>query len=97
MHDIRSYLLKWKNDHDNWKFQKSKQNWIIRNIYIMEKDLFKIAVKYLGSGSVKSFLIDNAKGMLDKAKVDKDSQDYAKQKLQRKRARKLIKFYNKLL
>ena len=89
--NIRSYLLEWKNNHKDWKFQKSKQNWIIRNIYTMEKDLFKIAIKYLKTGSIKPFVIENAQTIIAKELPDEESVDYKRLKTQRKRARKIVK------
>lgn len=90
MHDAREYLLEWKTNNKNWKFQKSKQNWIIRNIYTMEKDLFKIAVKYLKAGSVKTFMIEAAQTIINKETNEAD-EDIKKQNKIKKRARKILR------
>jgi hypothetical protein len=98
VNDVREYLLHWKSKDKNWKFQKAKQNWIVRNLYSMEKDLFKISIKYLKAGSVKPFIIDNAKAILEKAELPQESEDTLNQKKHKKeckRARKVLKLNNK--
>lgn len=91
MHDAEQYLLEWKNNNNTWKFQKSKQNWIIRNLYTMEKTLFKIAIKYLKAGSVKPFLIEAAKVIMEKETLEETNPEYKRQKRDKKRARKILK------
>lgn len=95
MHDVREYLLQWKRKDKSWKFQKSKQNWIVRNIYVMDKELFKMAIKYLKSGSVKPYLIENAKAVLDQPELPQESEEFSKQKKLFKRARKVLRLSNK--
>ncbi|KAL3899082.1 MAG: hypothetical protein SGCHY_002303 [Lobulomycetales sp.] len=44
------FLSQWSTDKANWKFQKNKQTWILKNLFSeqrISKDTFKIALKYL--------------------------------------------------
>ena len=37
MRESLKYLHQWKNDRDNWKFQKLKQQWILDHLFNLEK------------------------------------------------------------
>ncbi|KAJ2909372.1 hypothetical protein GGI21_001946, partial [Coemansia aciculifera] len=50
------YLQQWSNDRESWKFNKARQLWIVRHLYLesqVPSDLFELAIQYLdGSGDV---------------------------------------------
>ena len=50
--DSLNYLVLWKESKDAWKFQKTRQIWLVRNIYNVERmpeNHFKIMKKYIKS------------------------------------------------
>ncbi|KAJ2261152.1 hypothetical protein GGI01_002496 [Coemansia sp. RSA 376] len=58
------YLQQWSTDRGSWKFNKARQLWIIRHLYLetqVPADIFDLAIQYLdGSGDVlrKSLVSD---------------------------------------
>ncbi|KAJ2862967.1 hypothetical protein GGH94_003934 [Coemansia aciculifera] len=58
------YLQQWSTDRGSWKFNKARQLWIIRHLYLetqVPADIFELAIQYLdGSGDVlrKSLVSD---------------------------------------
>ncbi|KAJ2744097.1 hypothetical protein GGI20_003237 [Coemansia sp. BCRC 34301] len=58
------YLQQWSSDRESWKFNKARQLWIVRHLYLetqVPSDLFELAIQYLdGSGDVlrKSLVAD---------------------------------------
>ncbi|KAJ2433037.1 hypothetical protein GGF42_009470 [Coemansia sp. RSA 2424] len=58
------YLQQWSSDRESWKFNKARQLWIVRHLYLetqVPSDLFELAIQYLdGSGDVlrKSLVSD---------------------------------------
>ncbi|OMH86092.1 hypothetical protein AX774_g321 [Zancudomyces culisetae] len=59
------YLLQWKNSKEQWKFQKARQNWLLRHLYDSEKVpvvVFDILVEYLGSikGNQRVVILEQA-------------------------------------
>jgi hypothetical protein len=54
-----------------------------------------MAIKYLKSGSVKPYLIENAKAVLDQPELPQESEEFSKQKKLFKRARKVLRLSNK--
>ncbi|KAJ2471882.1 hypothetical protein GGI02_001977, partial [Coemansia sp. RSA 2322] len=58
------YLRQWSDDRASWKFNKARQLWIIRHLYLesqVPNDVFDLAIQYLdGSGDVlrKSLVSD---------------------------------------
>ncbi|KAJ2821610.1 hypothetical protein FBU31_004848, partial [Coemansia sp. 'formosensis'] len=58
------YLQQWSSDRASWKFNKARQLWVIRHLYLetqVPADIFELAIQYLdGSGDVlrKSLVAD---------------------------------------
>ena len=57
-----NYLIVWKEQKEEWKFNKAKQIWLIKSMYSLEKvpsKYFKILLKYLEDlkGDLKKRLI----------------------------------------
>lgn len=74
------YLEKWETRKENkeWKFSKSKQVWLLKNLYHLEKvpaKHFKILLSYIDTvqGASKERLIKEAADYLgDKSKIPMD-------------------------
>lgn len=50
--DSLEYLTKWKQNKEQWKFQKTRQIWLVKNMYNVERlpvKHFKIMKKYVKS------------------------------------------------
>ena len=46
------YLQRWQSSKETWKFQKSRQVWLLRHMYYLEKvpsKSFKVLVQYIGT------------------------------------------------
>ncbi|KAJ2492433.1 hypothetical protein IWW37_001480 [Coemansia sp. RSA 2050] len=58
------YLRQWSTDRGSWKFNKARQLWIVRHLYLetqVPSDIFELAIQYLdGSGDMlrKSLVSD---------------------------------------
>lgn len=68
-----AYLDLFIEDKPNWKFNKLRQTWILRNLYYqneMDHAYFKLALQYMKNmgQKAKSETIDEAKILLDKLK-----------------------------
>ena len=61
--DVLEYLKKFKKDNENWKFSKSKQNYILRNLYTFKEKRHDLILHYLKGieGSSKQRVQDQAK------------------------------------
>ncbi len=77
--DSLNYLVLWKSSKAAWKFQKSRQIWLLKNIYNIERlpiKHFKILKKYIKSmqdGQVKERILKEALGLIeDNTKVTYD-------------------------
>ena len=60
-----SYLKTWKKNRDKWSFKKSRQIWLIKNLYnpdTVNKKYFSYLLEYLeeAKGGVRARLLDNA-------------------------------------
>ena len=47
------YLTLWKNDRSNWKFKKTRQVWLLQNMYCKEKVLYVLDALYWNACHVK--------------------------------------------
>ncbi|KAI8326158.1 hypothetical protein GQ54DRAFT_140145 [Martensiomyces pterosporus] len=64
--NAHAYLKLWSEDRLSWKFNKAKQLWVVRHLYVesqLPSAMFDIAVKYLGEskGVLRDNLIKEAK------------------------------------
>ncbi|CAI2381762.1 unnamed protein product [Moneuplotes crassus] len=104
------YLDTWKNDKENWKFSKTRERWLCRSMYSIEKvptKSFKIMIKYLEGMYMNDFrkhLINIAREMVEnesKIKLDNihDKLDEEERKsmtlLKKKRALKVLEKLDK--
>lgn len=77
--DSLNYLVLWKSSRAAWKFQKSRQIWLLKNIYNIERlpiKHFKILKKYIKTmqeGQVKERILKEALELIeDNKKVTYD-------------------------
>ncbi|KAJ3086867.1 hypothetical protein HK100_008552 [Physocladia obscura] len=73
------YLKDWQVDRINWKFQKGRQLWVIRNVFdtdALSKEDFKIAVEYfeeMPTGNARTILLEKTKETVAKASISENS------------------------
>ncbi|KAI5952809.1 hypothetical protein KGF54_003676 [Candida jiufengensis] len=62
------YLKTYQDDNSNWKFNKSKQNWILKNIKNIPQDFESALILYLGSlqGGSRDRLVEELKEDIQK-------------------------------
>ncbi|TNV72894.1 hypothetical protein FGO68_gene8728 [Halteria grandinella] len=77
--DSLEYLVNWKEHKDQWKFQKTRQIWLVKNMYNVERvpvKHFKLMKKYIKSmpeGPLKEKILAEALSMIeDKTKIKMD-------------------------
>ncbi|PVV00952.1 hypothetical protein BB560_004645 [Smittium megazygosporum] len=75
-----SYLSEWKHSRETWKFQKSKQLWLIRSIYDVEKiddSNFAILKEYIKSiqGNFRNIIKSNAEKVIEENSKNDQSTD----------------------
>jgi hypothetical protein len=69
--DSLNYLVLWKSSRAAWKFQKSRQIWLLKNIYNIERlpiKHFKILKKYIKTmqdGQVKERILKEALELIE--------------------------------
>jgi hypothetical protein len=96
------YLEQFVKDRKNWKFQKVRQTWILRNLYYqhqIDNEYFKMALKYMANMGerAKQETIEEAKSLLmaDQSTEEQGDQvskdDASITDTIRKRAKKIIK------
>ncbi|KAJ3415445.1 hypothetical protein HDV05_004887 [Chytridiales sp. JEL 0842] len=74
------YLNEWSSNRLEWKFQKGRQNWLLKHLYseddVKEED-FKLALKYIKGlpfGAARQITLDKAKALSQtKLKSSEDS------------------------
>ncbi|CAI5758323.1 unnamed protein product [Candida verbasci] len=66
--DQLTYLKQFETDKSNWKFNKSKQNWILKNIKIIPKDYESALVLYMESiqGGSRDRIVTDLKEVIKK-------------------------------
>lgn len=84
--EAKEYLAMWKRDKDSWKFNKTKQTWLLKNMFhedALDDSSFSILVDYLRplKGKAREETIKQAE-----AKVNEDGVDF----LQAERARVIV-------
>jgi len=84
--EAKEYLGMWKRDKDSWKFNKTKQTWLLKNMFhkdALDDSSFSILVDYLRplKGKAREETIKQAE-----AKVNEDGVDF----LQAERARVIV-------
>ncbi|KAI3402847.2 hypothetical protein KGF56_004308 [Candida oxycetoniae] len=62
------YLKQFESDRSNWKFSKSKQNWVLKNIQNIPKDYESALVLYLESiqGGSRDRLVEELRGNIER-------------------------------
>eukprot|EP01130_Rhizamoeba_saxonica_P011043 TRINITY_DN4572_c0_g1_i1.p1 TRINITY_DN4572_c0_g1~~TRINITY_DN4572_c0_g1_i1.p1 ORF type:complete len:129 (+),score=29.41 TRINITY_DN4572_c0_g1_i1:109-495(+) len=79
-HAAITYLVKWKKDRENWKFQKVRQVWLLKNLYNVElitKKHFRYLLQYIDGlrGNWRQILIDQAESFIEEYNDDLNSLD----------------------
>ncbi|KAJ2717187.1 hypothetical protein H4R19_000131 [Coemansia spiralis] len=77
--DARQYLETWDQRYGEWKFNKAKQLWLVRHLYVEAKvpaAVFDIAARYLGSakGMLRESLLRDARLIANPATAASDEQ-----------------------
>ncbi|KAJ2803765.1 hypothetical protein H4R21_001902, partial [Coemansia helicoidea] len=77
--DARQYLETWDQRRAEWKFNKAKQLWLVRHLYVEAKvppAVFDIAERYLGStkGQLRETLLRDARLIANPAAAATDEQ-----------------------
>jgi len=89
------YLHSWKSDRSAWKFEKSRQNWLVMHAYDdrISKEDFEILLDYLKSirGGMREVTKKNAKAQVKKLAVDDEVQDTDGNTLIKEKAKKILK------
>jgi hypothetical protein len=87
-----NYLVVWKQSKDTWKFQKSKQIWLLKNMYSVDaipSKHFKIMKKYVKSlqGQVRERILEEALAVVETPKkleltlIEKALEEEAKEQM----------------
>jgi hypothetical protein len=65
--DQLKYMRQFSTDHDNWKFSKQKQNWIIKNIRTIPDEYEEDMTKYLLSvqGGSRDRIVQDMKNVVN--------------------------------
>ncbi|KAG8433036.1 hypothetical protein GDO86_017345, partial [Hymenochirus boettgeri] len=63
------YLKSWSKSHEEWRFQKTRQTWLLLNMYDPEKvpdKYFKILMDYMGGlkGSARDTTVQKAEALM---------------------------------
>lgn len=71
----KEFLKTWNKDKTNWKFVKTRQNWLVHHLYDPKKiddKMFKVALKYLAGmkGYSREITLEQAKSVLNVASGD---------------------------
>lgn len=79
----KEFLKAWNKDKTNWKFVKTRQNWLVHHLYNPEKindKMFKVALKYLAGmkGHSREMTLEQAKSVLNVASGDATAKIYKK-------------------
>jgi len=89
-----TYLHLWKSNRAAWKFEKSRQNWLVMHAYdkrICKEDFEKL-LDYLKSirGGMREVTIKNARHKVKQLSVGEEVQDTDDNKLIKERAEKIL-------
>lgn len=76
--EIIDYLRTWKNDKDNWKFQKMKQIFIQNHVFesdIIIGDIWDTTLEYISGskGNSKDILIEQAEKIIHKIDTEREN------------------------
>ncbi|KAM5152301.1 protein cholesin isoform 1-T3 [Mantella aurantiaca] len=82
------YLMSWSKKHSEWKFQKTRQTWLLMNMYDQEKvpdKYFHIMLDYLGGlkGSARETTIQKAEDYMKQCDSEETREEEDSQKIQR--------------
>ncbi|KAJ1875217.1 hypothetical protein LPJ55_000889 [Coemansia sp. RSA 990] len=77
------YLQTWESQPNAWKFNKARQLWVIRHLYVetqIPTDVFRIAVNYLNqsSDSLRQTLVNDAQTVINPVMGKSDEQRRAR-------------------
>ncbi|XP_075421634.1 protein cholesin [Ascaphus truei] len=84
------YLKRWSKKHKEWKFQKTRQTWLLLHMYDQEKvpdKYFNILLDYLGGlkGSARDITVQKAEASMREYDVSETEEASALQKMSRMR------------
>ena len=73
--EAREYLRCWKEDKTNWKFNKTRQTWLLKNLFLPEAlndETFGIALEYLRplKGNAREETIKQAEAKVNESGVE---------------------------
>ncbi|KAM9305498.1 protein cholesin [Gastrophryne carolinensis] len=84
------YLKSWSKKRSEWKFQKTRQTWLLMNMYDPEKvpdKYFKILLDYLGGlqGNARETTIEKAEAYMKELDSSEDQEEADSQRIARVR------------
>ncbi|VVC27634.1 Protein of unknown function DUF2373 [Cinara cedri] len=94
-----AYMIQWKNDRSNWKFNKKFQIWLIKNTYDpvkIPKEHFDILVEYLQTinGQSRNLILQNANTIVTESSASDEHQELnLAQENKYQRARTIIQMF----
>ena len=73
--EAQEYLRCWKSDKDRWKFNKNRQTWLLKNLFLpdaLDDDTFGILLEYLRplKGKAREETIKQAEAKVNESGVD---------------------------
>ncbi|PRT54598.1 hypothetical protein B9G98_02218 [Wickerhamiella sorbophila] len=65
--DQLAYLRQYHEDRSNWKFSKQKQNWIIKNVFTIDKKYESALIEYVASieGASKQRILEDCEKSIE--------------------------------
>jgi len=74
--EAKEYLRSWKHDKSNWKFNKSRQTWLLKNLFVddnaLDDEAFGILLEYLRplKGKAREETIKQAEAKVNESGVE---------------------------
>ncbi|XP_041062051.1 uncharacterized protein C7orf50 [Carcharodon carcharias] len=82
------YLTRWSKKHKEWKFQKTRQTWLLQHMYDCDKisdKHFTVLLKYLDGlkGNAREVTIQKAEALIKELETTDDSTEDSPAKIER--------------
>ncbi|XP_069762099.1 uncharacterized protein C7orf50 homolog isoform X2 [Narcine bancroftii] len=84
------YLTKWSNKHEDWKFQKTRQKWLLQHMYDCDKmsdEYFTLLLGYLEGlkGNARVVTIQKTEALIKECDMTDDPTVVSAEKIERMR------------
>lgn len=82
-----AYLKQWKDNKNEWHFQKVRQTWLLQNMYddkLVDESHFELLLEYLQGlqGKAKEITVEKADKLLESDDTSSEAEDRIRQVLQ---------------